>query len=157
MFFASCLIYWYTAGSVLYKSIIYLLVLCSQKGLIHYSPSLPSPQGKRVNTLMNSWTYFLVLVLDLCRCLFFLCVLEGAAVHKLHSLHGPKKKCPKRSFFGRGEEGQPHHSLVRTTFSSFSRPNHLEMLVLSILFFKVSNPSRAENFRMKYPDIPSNN
>ena len=36
---------------------------------------------------------------------------------------------------GRGEEGQPHHTLVRTTFSSFSRPNHLEILVLSILFF----------------------
>ena len=35
----------------------------------------------------------------------------------------------------RGEEGQPHHSLVRTTFSSFSRPNHIEILVLSILFF----------------------
>ena len=32
----------------------------------------------------------------------------------------------------RGEEGQPHQSLVRTTFSSFSRPNHI---VLSILFF----------------------
>ena len=35
----------------------------------------------------------------------------------------------------RGEEGQPHQSLVRTTFSSFSRPNHVEILVLSILFF----------------------
>ena len=35
----------------------------------------------------------------------------------------------------RGEEGQPHQSLVRTTFSSFSRPNHIEILVLSILFF----------------------
>ena len=34
-----------------------------------------------------------------------------------------------------GEEGQPHQSLVRTTFSSFSRPNHIEILVLSILFF----------------------
>ena len=35
----------------------------------------------------------------------------------------------------RGEEGQPHQSLVRTTFSSFSRPNQIEILDLSILFF----------------------
>ena len=28
----------------------------------------------------------------------------------------------------RGEEGQPHQSLVCTTFSSFSRPNHLKIL-----------------------------
>ena len=35
----------------------------------------------------------------------------------------------------RGEEGQPHQSQVRTTFSSVSPPNHLEILVLSILFF----------------------
>ena len=27
-----------------------------------------------------------------------------------------------------GEEGQPHQSLVRTTFSSFSRPKHLGIL-----------------------------
>ena len=41
----------------------------------------------------------------------------------------------------RGEEGQPHQSLVRTTFSLFSRPNHIEILVLSIwFFFKVSDP-----------------
>ena len=38
-------------------------------------------------------------------------------------------------FIGRGEEGQPHQSLVRTTFLSFSRPNHIEILFLSILFF----------------------
>ena len=31
-----------------------------------------------------------------------------------------------------GEEGQPHQSLVRTTFSSFSRPKHLGILVLRI-------------------------
>ena len=35
----------------------------------------------------------------------------------------------------RGEKGQPHQFLVRTTFSSFSRPNHIEILFLSILFF----------------------
>ena len=35
----------------------------------------------------------------------------------------------------RGVEGQLHQSLVRTTVSSFSRPNHIEILVLSILFF----------------------
>ena len=39
-----------------------------------------------------------------------------------------------------GEKGQPHQSIVRTTFSLFSRPNHLEILVLSIFFFKVSDP-----------------
>ena len=33
----------------------------------------------------------------------------------------------------RGEEGQPHQSLVRATFSSFSRPSHLEILVLRLL------------------------
>jgi len=36
---------------------------------------------------------------------------------------------------GRGEEGQPQQFLVRAAFSSFSRPSHLEILVLSILFF----------------------
>ena len=29
-----------------------------------------------------------------------------------------------------GEEGQPQQFLVRATFSSFSRPSHLEILVL---------------------------
>ena len=32
-----------------------------------------------------------------------------------------------------GEEGQPQQLLVRVTFSSFSRPNLLEILVLSLL------------------------
>ena len=32
--------------------------------------------------------------------------------------------------------------LVRATFSSFSRPSYIEILVLSIFFFKVSNPPR---------------
>ena len=31
------------------------------------------------------------------------------------------------------EEGQPQHCLVRATFSSFSRPSHLEILVLRLL------------------------
>jgi len=35
-----------------------------------------------------------------------------------------------------GEEGQPQQFLVRATFSSFSRPSHLEILVLPIYFFK---------------------
>jgi len=35
----------------------------------------------------------------------------------------------------RGEEGQPQQFHVRATFSSFSRPSHLEILVLSILLF----------------------
>ena len=34
-----------------------------------------------------------------------------------------------------GEEGQPQQFLVRAIFSSISRPSHLEILVLSILFF----------------------
>ena len=38
-----------------------------------------------------------------------------------------------RSLIG-GEEGQPQQFLVRVTFSSFSRPSHLEILV--------SNPPR---------------
>ena len=37
----------------------------------------------------------------------------------------------------RGEEGQPQQFLVRATFSSFSRPSHLEILVLPILFSKI--------------------
>ena len=32
-----------------------------------------------------------------------------------------------------GEEGQPHQSLVRTTFSLFSRPSHLGILVLRLV------------------------
>ena len=37
----------------------------------------------------------------------------------------------------RGEEGQPHQSLVQTTFSSFSRrPNHLGILVLRLFCVK---------------------
>ena len=34
----------------------------------------------------------------------------------------------------RGEEGQPQQYLVRARFSSFTRPSHLEILVLTILF-----------------------
>ena len=33
----------------------------------------------------------------------------------------------------RGEEGQPHQFLVRATFSSFSLPRHLGILVLRLL------------------------
>ena len=51
------------------------------------------------------------------------------------------EKCDDLPVFGTiaggGEEGQPHQSLVRTTFSSFSRPNHIEILVLSILYISV--------------------
>ena len=39
-----------------------------------------------------------------------------------------------------GEEGQPHQIPVRGTFASFSRPSHLEILV--IMRFKVSNSWR---------------
>ena len=35
----------------------------------------------------------------------------------------------------REEEDQPQQYLVRAAFSSFSRPCHLEILVLPILFF----------------------
>ena len=34
-----------------------------------------------------------------------------------------------------GEEGQPQQLLVRATFSSFSHPNHLEILVLRLFCF----------------------
>ena len=64
---------------------------------------------------------------------------------------------------GRGEEGQPQQFLVRATFSSFSRPSHLEILVLWLswvlkflileektIFFKSGNV-RAKNMdRQKY-------
>ena len=41
--------------------------------------------------------------------------------------------------FADGEEaGQPQQFLVRATISSCSRPSHVEILVLSILFFKCS-------------------
>ena len=42
---------------------------------------------------------------------------------------------PFSSYIHRGEEGQPQQFLVRATFSSFSRPRHLKILVFSILFF----------------------
>ena len=38
-------------------------------------------------------------------------------------LHGPP------SLIGRGEEGQPQEFLIQATFSPFSRPSHLEILV----------------------------
>jgi len=37
---------------------------------------------------------------------------------------------------GRGEEGQPQQFLVRATFSSFSRPSHLGILVLRLFCVK---------------------
>ena len=37
-----------------------------------------------------------------------------------------------RGFMGRGEEGQPQQFLVRASFSSFSRPSHLGILVLRL-------------------------
>ena len=43
-------------------------------------------------------------------------------------------------FIERGEEGQPHQSLVRTTFSSFSRPPPRNPRPFNIIFFKVSDP-----------------
>ena len=43
----------------------------------------------------------------------------------------------RSSTLQRGEEGQPHQSLVRTTFSSFSRPKHIEILVLNIINLSV--------------------
>ena len=49
-------------------------------------------------------------------------------------------------FVGRGEEGQPHQSVVPATFSSFSSPSHLEILVLSILFFKSVSSSQIKLF-----------
>ena len=46
-----------------------------------------------------------------------------------------------------GEEGKPQQFLVRATFSSVSRPSHLEILVLyKIFFFYESNPLRWEYF-----------
>ena len=36
----------------------------------------------------------------------------------------------------RGKDAQPQQFLIRPTFSSFSRTRHLNILVLSILFFK---------------------
>ena len=42
-----------------------------------------------------------------------------------------------RSNCDRGEEGQSQQFLVPATFSSFSRPSHLEILVLSLVFLSV--------------------
>ena len=56
-------------------------------------------------------------------------------------------------FIWRGEEGQLHQSLVRTTFSSFSRPNHIEILVLSILFFYCVRSLKINTFFKKYGDV----
>ena len=52
----------------------------------------------------------------------------------------------KQQAVERGEEGQPHQSLVRTTFSSFSRPNHIKSLVLSILFFSSVRSLKINTF-----------
>ena len=41
-----------------------------------------------------------------------------------------------RGFMGRGEEGQPQQFLVRASFSSFSRPSHLGILVLRLFCVK---------------------
>ena len=60
---------------------------------------------------------------------FFFCLLLTVPSGNL------EKRYFLRNTVERGEEGQPHQSLVRTTFSPFSRPNYLELLVLSILFF----------------------
>ena len=46
------------------------------------------------------------------------------------------KKSLRLVIAGRGEEGQPRQSLVRTTLSSFSSPNHLGILVLRLFCVK---------------------
>ena len=43
--------------------------------------------------------------------------------------------CIHSNWDERGEEGQPQKFLVRATFFLFSRPSHLEILVLTVLFF----------------------
>ena len=40
-----------------------------------------------------------------------------------------RTECVKRTELRGGEENQPQQFLVRATFSSFSRPSHLEILV----------------------------
>ena len=40
------------------------------------------------------------------------------------------------------EESQPLHFLAGASFSSFSCPSHLEILLLPKLFFQVFNPLR---------------
>ena len=47
---------------------------------------------------------------------------------------------------GGGKEGQPQQFLVRATFSSFSRPSHLEILVLTTLCFLSVKSSKIELF-----------
>ena len=59
------------------------------------------------------WTLFYVM---LCVC---------AVVFKIYILN----------IIVKGEEGQPQQFLVRATFSPFSRPSHLEILVLIKIFF----------------------
>ena len=44
----------------------------------------------------------------------------------------------------RGEEGQPQQFLVRATFSSFSRPSHLKILVLPIISFLNVQPLQIQ-------------
>ena len=46
----------------------------------------------------------------------------------------------------REEEDQPQQYLVRAAFSSFSRPCHLEILVLPILFFFNVQPLQIKIF-----------
>ena len=90
---------------------------------------------------------------------------ESSRVHKFFWYNGMRPRCLTdmknhthcfQSFvsldwipsgtYTRGEEGQPHQSLVRTTFSSFSRLNHIEILVLSILFFLIVQSLKINTF-----------
>ena len=43
----------------------------------------------------------------------------------------------------RGEEGQLQHFLVRATFSSFTRPNHLETTIIKKFLFFTEQDGKA--------------
>ena len=52
------------------------------------------------------------------------------------SVANKKETLQKAACVEWGKEGQPQQFPVRTTFSTFSRPSDLEILVLPLIFFK---------------------
>ena len=75
-----------------------------------------------------------------------LCVSEVTRVNCLGKLRNAAKISTFMKIVVWGEEGQPQQFLVRATFSSFSRPSHLEILVLTTLCFLSVKSSKIELF-----------
>ena len=71
---------------------------------------------------------FTVIVLSILLFYYFIILNQASCFTFIHK-HVNSIKLLSLQYIG-GEEGQPQQLLVRATFSSLSRPNHLEILVL---------------------------